>query len=175
MIGNARAIVKWLMEENSTEKVYECKEHKRRRSLDANGFYWSLLTKLADSLRISKPRLHNQMLRSYGQPEFIEGKLVPVTIQDTEEAENKALEAETFHIKPTSQVREDKDGKTYRTYYLLRGSSSYNTKEFSTLLDGLIEEAKEQGIETIPPAELAKMYVEMEKREKRKSEKVNYH
>ena len=170
MIGDATAIVTWLMKEQreNPERLYECKEKKQKRSLDANGYYWSILGKLASVLTLSRPRLHNMMLRSYGQAEYMDGKLVPVTIPDTDDAEEKALEAETFHIKPTSQVRQDKDGKSYRTYYLLRGSSTYDTKEFSILLDGLIEEAKEQGIETLPPLELAKMYEEMRKREEKK-------
>ena len=35
------------------------------------------------------------------------------------------------------------------------GSSTYNTRQMSRLIDSLIEECKEQGIETMTPAELA--------------------
>ena len=37
------------------------------------------------------------------------------------------------------------------------GSSTYNTKEMSVLIDGVVSEAKEMGIETLSPAELERM------------------
>ena len=169
MTGNATEIVQYLMRQQveKPNAVYDLKPHRERRSLDANSYYWVILTKLADVLRMSKPRVHNMILRQYGQAEYFNGKLVPITLMDTDEAEKKAIESETFHVKPTSQIKVDKDGIAYRTYYLLRGSSQYNSYEFSILLDGLIEEAKEQGIETLPPAELEKMKAELRKQEEK--------
>ena len=37
------------------------------------------------------------------------------------------------------------------------GSSNYNTQEMSLLIDGVVEECKELGIETLTPQELAAM------------------
>lgn len=130
------------------------KKYRKRRSLDANAYYWQLLTKLSETLHVSKPYLHNDMLRKYGQAEYYGDKQVYITIPDTEEAQNKADEDEYTHLKPTSQIRIGKDGVAYRTYKLLRGSHSYNTKEMSVLIDGLVSECKENGIETLPPEEL---------------------
>ena len=45
----------------------------------------------------------------------------------------------------------------YRTYMMLKGSSEYDTKEMSHLIDGLVSECKEMGIETLPPEELERM------------------
>lgn len=50
------------------------KQWKEKRSLDANAYYWVLVTKLAEALHISKPRCHNLMLRRYGQNLTIDGK-----------------------------------------------------------------------------------------------------
>lgn len=132
-----------------------CSELKRKRSLDANAYYWSLLGQLRKSLNISQNYCHNMMLRRYGTLEEFDGKPVYVVLPDSEEAEKKADEAETYHIRPTSQTREGKDGKRYRTYMLLKGSSEYNTAEMSTLISGLIEECRQQGIETMTKSELA--------------------
>lgn len=133
------------------------REKKAKRSLDANAYYWALIGKLARKLRTSNNQLHNLMLRSYGQPMLIDDKKAFFVIPDTPEAERKALESETFHIKPTSEVRTDKSGKSWRTYFLLRGSHEYNAAEFSRILDALIEECKAQGIETLPPEEIERM------------------
>lgn len=130
---------------------------RKKRSLDANAYYWKLITEFAEAIEVSKNRAHNIMLRKYGQREFIDGKIVKISIPDTEDAENKALEAETYHIRPTSQVWTGNDGVLYRTYVMMRGSSDYNSKEMSELINGLISDCKEQNIETIPPAELERM------------------
>ena len=133
-------------------------KYNEKRSLDANAYYWQLLTKLAGVLKISNPYCHNVMLRRYGTLEEIDGKPVYLVIPDTDEAEKKADESETYHIKPTSNVREGNDGKMYRTYMLLKGSSQMDTAEFSRVVSGLVDECKQCGIETMTPAELARMF-----------------
>jgi len=133
------------------------KKFRTKRSLDANAYYWQLLTKLADRLKISNPCMHNILLRRYGQLEEIGGKIAYVIIPDSEDSENKALEAETFHIKPTTEINTGVDGTTYRTYKMLRGSSTYDTKEMSRLIEGLVAECREQGIDTLPPEEFNRM------------------
>ena len=45
----------------------------------------------------------------------------------------------------------------YRTYMMLRGSSDYDTREMSELIDGTVSEAKQMGIETLPPHEIERM------------------
>lgn len=156
MTGNAAQIVSYLMQADR-EQLWDLKEHRERRSLTQNAYYWKLLSLVADKIKISKPELHNRMLRSYGQRQYIGGKLVRIPIPDTDEAEETALRAETYHITPTAQVVGGKDGVNYRTYLLLRGSSDYDTREMSALLDGMIIEAQQQGIETLTPAELEKI------------------
>jgi hypothetical protein len=132
-------------------------KYNEKRSLDANAYYWQLLTKLAGVLKISNPYCHNVMLRRYGVLEEIDGKPVYLVIPDTDEAEKKADESETYHIKPTSNVREGNDGKMYRTYMLLKGSHQYSTAEMSRLISGLVDECRQQNIETMNENELASL------------------
>lgn len=143
--------------EPEQEYDVEIKKHRKKRSLSANAYYWALIGKLADALKAPQTLVHNMILRDYGQMERYGGKLVYVVLPDTAEAEEKAGRAETYHLKPTSQTKYGLDGQVYRTWMLLRGSSTYNTHEFSRLLDGLIEECKDAGIETMTPAELARL------------------
>lgn len=125
---------------------FEIKPYRAKRSLDANAYYWVLITKLAKKISISNLELHNMMLRMYGQVEIIEGKAVYLTIPDTEEAERKVNNATDYHLQATSQVREGNDGIMYRTYKLLRGSRTYNTEEMARLIDGLVQCCKDAGI-----------------------------
>lgn len=131
----------------------EIKEYRPRRSLDANALYWKTLTDLARVLNTSNAELHNIMLRRYGQVEKYGDQLVYVVLPDTLEDARKADCAETYHLKPTSQTRLGRDGKSYRTYILLRGSSTYDSAEMSRLIDGLISECKEVGLDVLTERE----------------------
>ena len=129
---------------------------KEKRSLDANAYYWVLTEKLAEAMKLPKPAVHNMNLRDYGKLMLIDGRPVAVEIPDTEAGEKSVLRQETFHLRPTSEVYE-RDGEMYRTYFLLRGSSTYDTAEMSALLDGVIEDCKSCGIETATPEEIERM------------------
>lgn len=131
-----------------TEGEYdvEIKKHRERRTLDQNALYWATLTELARRLDISNNAAHNLILRRYGQVERYEGKCVYVVLPDTDEAEKKALEAEDYHLKPTSEVKHGNMGQSWRTWILLRGSRSYNTEEMTRLIDGLYDECRQLGM-----------------------------
>lgn len=129
---------------------------KRGRSRDANSMYWSLLGQLAAKVGFSRPEMHNALLARYGVDETVEGQQVVLVLPDTEEAAQKAAQAESYHIRPTSSAREV-GGQRYRTYVLMKGSHEYDTQEFSNLLNGLISECQEQGIPTSTPEQLARM------------------
>lgn len=133
------------------DKTYtvEIKEYRKKRTLDQNSLYWSVLTQFARAVHLSNAEAHNQMLRDYGQLAFFGGKVVYVILPDTEDVERQTLEAETEHLKPTSSTRYGNDGVTYRTYILLRGSSTYNTAEMTRLIDGLIQECEYVGLEVL--------------------------
>ena len=127
----------------------EIKEYRKKRSIDQNSLYWSVLTQFARAMHMSNLEAHNRMLRDYGQIKRFGDKIAYVVLPDTDEVERQTLEAETEHLKPTSQVKIGKDGMTYRTYIMLKGSSSYDTAEMTRLIDGLIRECEYVGLEVL--------------------------
>lgn len=56
----------------------------------------------------------------------------------------------------TEQVDFEADGDHVRVrrYY---GSSTYNTRQMSRLIDNLVQDCKAVGVETLTPAELARL------------------
>lgn len=132
-------------------------QHREKRTLTQNAYYWVLIAKLAAKHRISNARLHNLLLRDVAPPFEIDGKIVMQPIPDTEKAENEVLEALTYHLKPSSGVIKGNDGDIYRWYVLLKGSSEMTTAEFTALLNRLVDECRESGIETLPAHELERM------------------
>lgn len=157
MTGNAEQITLWLFRQGKPEKLYDIKEHKERRSLDSNSYYWVLVSKLSQKIRLSATRIHNTMLRDVAPPYLIDGRVAMQPIPDTDEAENQVLESATYHLKPSSGTIEGKDGQLYRWYIVLRGSSTFNREEMSALIDRIVAECKEQDIETATPEQLAQM------------------
>ena len=149
--------LKMAQEYNGATVALKVSKHRAKRSLDANAYYWSLLGKLAAALKISNNYCHNIMLRRYGVPEEFDGKPVYIVIPDTDEAEKKASESETYHIKPTANVREGNDGNMYRTYILLKGSHGYDTAEMSRLISGIRDECQQCGVPVETPAEIAQL------------------
>lgn len=141
----------------------EAAKVKKTRSLSANAIYWLYAGRLAAYLRISTNRMHNLLLRRYGAYETVDGEEMICFIPDTEQAEEMALESETYHIKPTSATKVFRDGSTRRLYKLLKGSHEYDTKEMSTLINGLMDECNQAGIPTASPEDVKEAMAHYEK------------
>lgn len=156
MTGNALQIVNFLMEQDK-QVLWDIKPHKEKRSLTQNAYYWVLCEKVSVKQHVTPARVHNENLRALHMVERIDNKPITVYLPDTDEAEQKTLEAITYHLAPTRSVKQGNDGITYRAYVMLRGSSDLNTEEMNALLDLMIQEAKQNGIETMTPKELAHM------------------
>lgn len=123
----------------------EIKQYRKRRSLDANSYAWVLMTKIADVLRTSKDEVYIEMLKRYGQREeqlisvIAEG--VPAIMRATNEHCSVVGESEL-------------NGKLFKHLAILIGSSQYDTKQMSILIDGIVSECRELGIETKPEEEI---------------------
>ncbi len=125
----------------------EMKKYRAKRSLDANAYFHVLVGKIADTLTISKAK--NMLICRYGQPQLLpDGSIM---IYKTNAPEEFMWEQEAVHAIP---VRYEDKATFYKIY---RGSHTYDTKEMSLLIDGTVADAKELGIETMTPAELARM------------------
>lgn len=131
------------------------KKYRRRRSLDANAYFHVLVDKLADRAGISKPRCKNLMIGRYGQPLYINEDETAEAVIKTNIPASQMMEHEGVHCMPCGSKEED--GKELVFYKIFRGSSTYDTKEMSLLIDGTVNECKELGIETLPPEELERM------------------
>lgn len=142
MIGKPEEIMRWLWNQDR-EKLFEIKQHREKRSLTANAYAWVLIGKIADVIRASKDEVYLMMLKRYGQSEVISVLA------------NVSLEGYFKYFDIIGQgIVNDTLFSHYRVY---KGSSEYDTREMAVLIDGIISEAKELDIETLPPAEIARM------------------
>lgn len=116
------------------------KQHRKKRSLNANSYCWKLITEIANVTRSSKDEVYVEMLKNYGQSD-----LVSVFSEVNVSSYLKYYsEAGTTNL----------NGKDFTHYRVYKGSSEYDTREMAILIDGVVSECKNLGIETMTPAEL---------------------
>lgn len=129
-----------LLESMMSGKVYDLdiKIHREKRSLDANKFLWSLIGQMSDILKSTNDEVYQELLKRYGQSFLVKVKQSKLDV---------ALQ-EFKYCEPFEQWYDPKGDTAYIRVY--RGSSTYDSKEFSKLLDGALDEAKELGIDTDP-------------------------
>ena len=127
----------------------EVKRWRERRSLDANAYCWTLIDKLAASRGLTKAEVYREAILGIGG--------VSETVCVTDRAVDRLVEgwshnglgwfAETFPSKIPGCTN----------VILHYGSSTYDTKQMSALIDHIVQDCKAVGIETKTPQELAAM------------------
>ena len=152
MTGTAAEIIQYLFDQDKTKR-WDIKEHREKRSLDANAYFHVLCDKLRLKLGISMARCKNHLISDYGQIQYLPDG-APM-IYKTNAPEDYMAELETIHTKCVKVTEEN--GKEVFFYRLYRGSHEYDTKEMSQLIDGTVQECKAVGIETATPDEIARM------------------
>lgn len=125
----------------------EVKRWRNRRSLSANSYAWVLIDKLSEALVIPKEEIYRHTIRHIGGVSTMICILESAADEMTEHWKAKGLGwmVERMPSKISGCV-------DLLLYY---GSSTYDTKQMSALIDRLVAECKELDIETMPPAELA--------------------
>lgn len=143
MIGNSQQIIQWLFQQKDLDKKFEIKEHRNKRSLNANAYCWALIGEIADNMRMSKEDVYLNMLRDYGQSEIISVR------SDI----NISGYFKYYEEAGTGTV----NGKEFTHYKVYKGSSEYDTREMSIFIDGVIQEAQALGIQTLTPTQIAEL------------------
>jgi hypothetical protein len=138
------------------EKPHEVvvKPCRKKRSMDANAYLWVLLDKLAMVLStkeapLTKTDIYRRLIPDVGgvsDTVCVQNKAVDMLIQGWEH-NGLGWVAETLPSKI--------EGCT--NVILYRGSSMYDTAQFSRLLDLAIFECKQNGIETMTPEEMSRL------------------
>jgi len=131
----------------------EVKRWRKKRSLDANAYAWVLIDKIAQATGVPKTEVYRQAIREIGGVSDI------VAVPDN--AVDKFREGWSKQgIGWQTEILDSKPG--YKRIVVYYGSSTYDTKQMSALIDSLVQEAQALGIETLPPAEIARLQSQWE-------------
>lgn len=135
--------------DESKQYTLTVKEHRKKRSNDANSYAWVLLDKLAEKTGIGKTDIYKQYIKEIG------GNSDTVCCIDS--AVDKLCASWSIHgIGWLTETMPSKiDGCTNVVLYY--GSSTYDTAQMSRLINLIVQDCKEQGIETLTPEELHTM------------------
>lgn len=144
--------VQSFMDKYTENAKYDAKIKRKRpnRSLDANAYCWVLCHGIAKALRIyTDEDIYMEAIRKYGvstiRPEKAE------LVDDVCRMWDKMGLGNQHVILGESKLK----GYVNVRYYW--GSSGYNTKAMSRLIDGLVADAQELGIDTRTPGEIERL------------------
>lgn len=146
-IENADKLQKFI--DDKTDCSIEIKKFRVKRSLNSNGYLWVLCEKISEKMGISKDEVYEKMLREYGT----------IATDSNEEKIIFSIKANidvSKYFKYYKFLGDSKDLK-FKHYYVIKGSSEYDSLEMTRLLKGVVETAEELGIETLTPRELEEL------------------
>lgn len=145
--GNKNLARRFVYEKKSRGYVAVLKEYRKKRSLDANAYCWVLIDKIASALGQTKETVYREAIRSIG------GNSETVCVK--EEAANAIRQSWERNGMGwiTDSVPSKLPGCVNVVLYF--GSSTYDTKQMSDLINAVVQDAQALGIETLTPDKLA--------------------
>ena len=127
----------------------------KKRSNDANSLFWVMVGKLGEKLKKSDNEVYRELVRDNGVFE-----IVPIR-EDAIETWIKNWSYKGKDRKVNGWICEDlgecRNTPGYHYIKCYYGSSTYDTKQMSRLIDAAIRECKDHGIPTDPPDEIERI------------------
>lgn len=122
------------------------KQHREKRSLDANAYYWKLCGDLARATNETTDNIYLRHIRDIANYDTL--CVVTDAVPDFERRWKSG------HLGRLIETKESKipGCTTVLAYY---GSSDFNTQEMSRLIDNCIQDCRAVGVDTLPPDKLA--------------------
>ena len=124
-------------------------KYREKRSLNANSYAWALMTQIAENRGITKEEVYRQHIQEIG---------VCRQVEIDEKAVDTLIHSWGLH--GLGWFAEKLDYGQHEGFILVNlyyGSSTYNTKQMSKLIDNVVQDCKALGISTLTPDELAKI------------------
>lgn len=128
----------------------EIKRYRNKRSKDANAYFHVLVNKIAEAQGLGDDEVKKSLVIEYGalakdEDGYTVGFKLPASVNiDT-----------IYPYAKIFDVREE-NGRTFNCYLVYKHTHELDSKEMSRLIDGAIYVAKDLGIETDTPEQLAR-------------------
>lgn len=137
--------------DDDTEYEISVKKIGKKRSLNANAYFHLLVGEIAEKMNIGFDQCKVNLNLEYGTIARDEqGKKIGFMLPQSVDVNSLYKYTKWF------DEREIK-GETFNCYIVFKETHTLDTKEMARLIDGTVQEAKQLGIETATPEELARM------------------
>ena len=147
MVGTIEQIIQYLFQQDKTKR-YEVKEVKKKRSTNANNYFWKLLQELCEVQNLDTIQEYKKRVKELGI--FRRFRIEPKDVKTFEIMWQDKGIAWFCEIADTEYIG-NVEFKIIHAYY---GSSSFNSKQMSRLIDNLVQDCQAVGIETKSKAEI---------------------
>ena len=125
--------------------------YKEKRSLNANAYFHVLVDKIAEAMQLGADETKVKMVLEYGTIATECGEPVIVALPKS------ANVADYYKYAKWIADFTAKNKKPYSQYVFYKHTHTLDKAEMKRLIDGVVYEAKELGIETRTPEELANL------------------
>ena len=156
MVGTIEQIIQYLFKQDKTKK-YEVKEVKKKRSTNANNYFWKLLQELCEVQNLDTIEEYKKRVKELGI--FRRFRIEPKDVKTFEIMWQDKGIAWFCEIADTEYIG-NVEFKIINAYY---GSSSFNSKQMSRLIDNLVQDCQATGIETKSKTEIDALLKEWDK------------
>lgn len=131
------------------DKVYELtiKEYRRKRSLDANAKAWVLMGQLSAAMRVPPEEIYRGYIPDVG------GNYEIIPVREDRVSAWDRIWCAGHHGRLTVDMGECRNLKGYHNIKTFYGSSDYDTAQMSRLLDLIMADCRQLGIETLSERE----------------------
>lgn len=138
----------------------EIKQHREKRSLNANAYFWKLLNEICEYQDVDPIEDYKRRVEELG---YFNISTIP---EEDFYLWKEAWESRGIAWKIEKLDTEIINNEEICTVVLYKGSSTFNTKQMAKLIDDLVQDCKAVGIETKPQAEIYSLLKEWEEEHK---------
>lgn len=136
----------------------EIKRHREKRSKDANAYFHVLVNKIAAERGGKDDDVKQQLVVEYGALDRDEdGTVIGFKLPASVDVDKIYPYVRCFDTR-------EENGKLFKCYLVYKHTSDMDSREMARLIDGAISEAREMGIETDTPEQLARYKEEWERK-----------
>lgn len=147
-------LVKKLEEQKDKDLVIDTKLFRKKRSLNANAYFWKLCDEIGKKLGVSKDIIYLMQLEKYGVFQDIE--IIRPAVKVMMDMYRYATELYSYNVINPNDIEEREIEMVVLRCY--QGSHEYNTAQMSALIQGTVNDANDLGIETWSEEELEYLY-----------------
>lgn len=134
---------------NAENLAIELKPYRPKRSLDANAYAWTLIGKIAAAVGAKKTEIYRRYIKEVGD------NFEVVCLLDSAVGRMKEIWCRNGIGWQTETEESKLQGCT--NMYLYYGSSTYDSKQMSRLIDLIVYDCKSLGIQTETPDKIAEL------------------